>query len=171
MLFCTFFFCRHYTTTTGKCLIARFMEDVNKRRRIFLSRFKLKFVPQEINSWKMTVERVCLFHGLLFQLMPGPFYAPPIAAIKSKQFENYLSEMKASCNTKATDHGGPKLENNCRFFGSKAKSSAVDGKTKVVKQAHKFQGEAIFFSSRLSRKMPRGTVNEVRIVKAKVKYG
>ena len=121
------------------------MEDVSKRRRIFLSRFKLKFVPQEINSWKMTVERVCLFHGLLFQLMPGPFYAPPIAAIKSKQFENYLSEMKASCNTKATDHAGPKLENNCRFFGSKAKSSAVDGKTKVVKQAQKFQGEAIFF--------------------------
>ena len=93
------------------------------------------------------------------------------AAIKSKQFENYLSEIKASCNTKATDHGGRKLENNCRFFGSKAKSSAVDGKTKVVKQAQKFQGEAIFFSSRLSRKMPRGTVNEVRIVKAKVKYG
>lgn len=67
------------------------------------------------------------------------------AAIKSKQFENHLSEIKASCNTKVTDHGGPRLENNYGFPGSEAKSSAVEGNTKVVKQAQKFQGEAIFF--------------------------
>lgn len=91
------------------------------------------------------------------------------AAIKSKQFENHHSEIKASCNTKVTDHGGPQLENHCVFPGSEVKSSAVDGNTKV-KQAQKFQGEAFFFSSQLSRKMPRGTVNEVSMVKAEVKY-
>ena len=32
-LFCTFL-CRHCTTTTGKCLISRFMEDANKRREL-----------------------------------------------------------------------------------------------------------------------------------------
>ena len=84
------------------------------------------------------------------------------AAIKSKQFENRLSEIKAPCNTKVTDHGGPKLEKNCGFTGSEAN-------TKVVKQAQKIPGEGIFFS-RMFRKMPRGTVNEVCIVKAKVKY-
>ena len=46
---CTFFF-RHCTTTTWKCLISRFMEDVNKRRRIFLSLSRLECCPQEINS-------------------------------------------------------------------------------------------------------------------------
>ena len=38
------------TTMTWKCLISRFMEDVNKRRRIFLSLSKLECGPQEINS-------------------------------------------------------------------------------------------------------------------------
>lgn len=92
------------------------------------------------------------------------------AATESTQFENHLSEIKAPCNTKVTDHGGPKLENNCRFTGSEAKSSTVDGNTKVVKQAQKSQGEDIFFSSRLFRKMPIGAENEVSIVKAKVNY-
>ena len=36
--------------TTWKCLISRFMEDVNKRRQIFLSLSKLECGPQEINS-------------------------------------------------------------------------------------------------------------------------
>ena len=31
-LFCTFFFCRHCTTTTWKCLFSRFVEDVNTRK-------------------------------------------------------------------------------------------------------------------------------------------
>ena len=39
-LFCTFLY-RLCKTTTWKCLISRFMEDVNKRRRIFLSLSKL----------------------------------------------------------------------------------------------------------------------------------
>ena len=34
----------------GKCHISRFIEDVNKRRRIFLSLSKLECGPQEINS-------------------------------------------------------------------------------------------------------------------------
>ena len=41
-LFCTFV-CRHCTTTTGKCLISRFMEDVNKRRVNFLSLSDLEY--------------------------------------------------------------------------------------------------------------------------------
>ena len=40
-LFCTFL-CRHCTTTTGKCLISRFMEDVNRRQLKFLSLSKLE---------------------------------------------------------------------------------------------------------------------------------
>ena len=35
------------------CLIARFMEDVNKRRRIFLFLSKLECGPQEINFRKI----------------------------------------------------------------------------------------------------------------------
>ena len=46
--FCTFLY-RPCTTTTWKCLTARFMEDVNKRRRISFSLYKLECGPQEIN--------------------------------------------------------------------------------------------------------------------------
>ena len=44
------FLCRYFTITTWKCLISRFMEDVNKRRRNFLSLSKLECGSQEINS-------------------------------------------------------------------------------------------------------------------------
>ena len=44
------FLCRYFTITTRKCLISRFMEDVNKRRRNFLSLSKLECGSQEINS-------------------------------------------------------------------------------------------------------------------------
>ena len=44
------FLCRHYTTKTWKCLLSRFMENVNKRRRNFFSLSKLESGPQEINS-------------------------------------------------------------------------------------------------------------------------
>ena len=47
--FCTFL-CRRCTTTTWKCVIFRFMEVVNKQRRIFLSVSKLEYSSQEINS-------------------------------------------------------------------------------------------------------------------------
>ena len=47
--FCAFL-CRHCTTTTWKCVIFRFMEVVNKQRRIFLSVSKLEYSSQEINS-------------------------------------------------------------------------------------------------------------------------
>ena len=40
----------HCTTTTSKCLTARFMEDAKKRRRISLCPSKLECGPQEINS-------------------------------------------------------------------------------------------------------------------------
>ena len=35
---------RHCTTTTGKCLISHFMEDVNKRWLKFLSLSELQYV-------------------------------------------------------------------------------------------------------------------------------
>ena len=44
------FLYRPCMTTTSKCLIASFMEDVNKRRRISFSLSKLECGPQEINS-------------------------------------------------------------------------------------------------------------------------
>ena len=50
--FCTFL-CRRCTTTTWKCLIASFMKDVNKRRRISFSFSKLECGPQEINSMEI----------------------------------------------------------------------------------------------------------------------
>ena len=46
MLFCPFL-CRHCTTTTWKCLISRFMEDVNKRLRIFFLFLNLSTVPKK----------------------------------------------------------------------------------------------------------------------------
>ena len=51
------FLCLPYKTTTRKCLISRFMEDVNTQRRIFLSLSKFECGPncstdpQEIN-WR-----------------------------------------------------------------------------------------------------------------------
>ena len=47
-LFCTFLH-PPCTTTTLKCLIASFMEDVNERRRISVSLSKVECAPQEIN--------------------------------------------------------------------------------------------------------------------------
>ena len=52
MLFCTFLCC-HCMTTTWKCLIASFMEDVNKRWWIFLSLSKLEWGLQEFNSMEI----------------------------------------------------------------------------------------------------------------------
>ena len=48
-LFFTFIY-RPCTTTTWKCLIASFMKDINKRRRISFSLSKVECGPQEINS-------------------------------------------------------------------------------------------------------------------------
>ena len=44
------FFARFCTTTTGKCLISRFTEDVNKQRRNFISLSVLAYGPKEFNS-------------------------------------------------------------------------------------------------------------------------
>ena len=53
-LFCTFL-CRHCTAMTGKWLVSRFMEDVNKRRLNFLSLSIL-----ECGSWEFGSKRVRL---------------------------------------------------------------------------------------------------------------
>ena len=47
VLFCTFF-CLPCSTRTGKCLISRFMEDVNKRRLIFLLFLTLNMVLRNL---------------------------------------------------------------------------------------------------------------------------
>ena len=41
----------HNHDATWKCLISRYMEDVNKRRRIYLSLFKLEYGPQRNQLW------------------------------------------------------------------------------------------------------------------------
>ena len=48
-LFCKFL-CRHCTTTTWKCVISRFMEDVNKGRQSFFSLSEHGYSSQEFNS-------------------------------------------------------------------------------------------------------------------------
>ena len=53
-LFCTFL-CRHCTAMTGKWLVSRFMEDVNKRRLNLLSLSIL-----ECGSWEFGSKRVRL---------------------------------------------------------------------------------------------------------------
>ena len=49
MLFCTFL-CRHCTTTTWKCLISRFVEDMDTRQRLSFSFSELRYSLQEFNS-------------------------------------------------------------------------------------------------------------------------
>ena len=50
-LFCTFL-CRHCTTTTWKCLIERFVEDVYTRQRLSSSFSELRYSLLEFNSRK-----------------------------------------------------------------------------------------------------------------------
>ena len=50
-LFCTFL-CRHSATTMWKCLISRFVEDMNARQRFSFSFCELRYSPLEVNSWK-----------------------------------------------------------------------------------------------------------------------
>ena len=50
------FLCCYSTTATWKCVILRIVEDVNKQRQNFLSLFKLKYRPREINSRKICVD-------------------------------------------------------------------------------------------------------------------
>ena len=50
------FLCCYSTTATWKCVILHIMEDVNKQWQNFLSLFKLKYRPREINSRKICVD-------------------------------------------------------------------------------------------------------------------
>ena len=62
-LFCTFLY-RPCTTMTWKCLIASFMADVNKRRRISFSLSKLECGPQEINFQQIRLYYICNFQQI-----------------------------------------------------------------------------------------------------------
>ena len=74
---------RHCTTTMWKCLISRFMEDVNKRRRIFLS--WLESGPQQINSrekaagyiWHPNSNLISILSPLPFLIIPYQSRRPP----------------------------------------------------------------------------------------------
>ena len=48
-LFCTFF-CRHCATTTWKCLISHFVENVNSRQHFYVSSPELWYSLLEFNS-------------------------------------------------------------------------------------------------------------------------
>ena len=50
-LFCTFL-CRHCTTTTWKCLISRFVENVNTKQWLSFSFLQLRYNPLEFNPRK-----------------------------------------------------------------------------------------------------------------------
>ena len=50
-LFCTFL-SRHCTTTTWKCLISRFVEDMNTRQRLYFPFPELRYSLLEFNSRK-----------------------------------------------------------------------------------------------------------------------
>ena len=65
-LFCTFL-CRHCTTTTWKCLISRFVEDVNTRQRLSLSSsfswtsiqsFRIQLQKKIANIWQIEWDRI-----------------------------------------------------------------------------------------------------------------
>ena len=53
-LFCTFL-CRRCTTTTWKCLISRFVEDVNKRQRLSF------FFWTSIHSFRIQLQKICRY--------------------------------------------------------------------------------------------------------------
>ena len=53
--FCTFLY-RFYTTTTWKCLISRFMEDVNKQRRNFISLSELEYGPLKFSFRRVRLQ-------------------------------------------------------------------------------------------------------------------
>ena len=66
---------RHCTTTTWKCLISRFMEDVNKRTRNLLSHSELGYGSGEFNS-----RRVRLHLAKPAQFKRPAFHAPKFKA-------------------------------------------------------------------------------------------
>ena len=55
ILFWTFL-CRHYRTTTWKCLISRFVEDVNTRKRLF------SFFLRSIQSLRLQLQKTFFQH-------------------------------------------------------------------------------------------------------------
>ena len=77
-LFCTFFFCRHCTTTTWKCLFSRFVEDVNTRKDFLFLNFESVFqnsAPKKFaNSWRIERDRTrCSATSLISTLRWQPF--------------------------------------------------------------------------------------------------
>ena len=117
-LFCTFLY-RPCTNTTWKCLIAGFMEDVNKRRRISFFLSKLECGPQEINSreiclhlsffrkleqkWQRLKKREFILK-LMFSLpLPSSMLKLPIVATRNFQGVLLGYKMKQRCKWSRSD--------------------------------------------------------------------
>ena len=62
------FLCHHCTATTEKCLISRFIEDVNKRRLIF---FSLSELIKNVSSEKLYVYKF-YFACLIYHVQISP---------------------------------------------------------------------------------------------------
>ena len=76
-------FCRHCTITTWNCPVSRFIENLNKRRRIFLSLFELEYCSLDFNSRRVRLHLTkwaSWNNSLKFQRTRSPFhmtFSPP----------------------------------------------------------------------------------------------
>ena len=111
---------RPCTTTTWKCLIASFMEDVNKRRRISFSLSKLECSPQEMNSREIRlhfchfqqiginatkIEKTGILLNLTFSLpLPSSMLKLPDAVFYVQHTFLYIS-LPLLCNYNAVLYG------------------------------------------------------------------
>ena len=135
--FCTFI-CRHCTTTTWKCLISRFIVDVNKLRRILLSLSKLECSPLVINSreirWHLTFSVNWNKRDKYFKTRTFTFFASvavvdakaPLLSIAKRRHKNEFAFRQYNRSLK--------MWNVCELSWS----SILDDRTQVKKVKDKF---------------------------------
>ena len=116
------FLYRPCTTTTWKCLIASFMEDVNKWRQISFSLSNLECSPQEINSREIRIHlpfsanwnkrknatkiettgihlKTDVFAAVAIVDAKAPYWANKLTSSISKELQWYCIEVKGSYKT------------------------------------------------------------------------
>ena len=91
----TLFFCRHCTTTTWKCLISRFVEDVNTRERLSCSFPELpyRFKSRKICEIKFEVGRV---HFLVTFSQASPSWLLKLPILVTKQLSMTATDSLSS---------------------------------------------------------------------------
>ena len=88
------FLCRYCTTTTWKCLISLFMEDVNKRRRNFLSVFlNLSAVSKKSTPGKLLYIR----HFRRIGIINATKFGKTLFHFKSDVFELFRCRRRRRC--------------------------------------------------------------------------